>query len=301
MCGFKYSEVMISATINLYFLSVNQRLKNRRLQILNQLLYSQSLQRIFNMKIVIKTLQGKQLPLEVEETYTIRQTKEKIEEEHKMQADSQKLIAYGKVLEDDNKSLKDYQIKEGDFLVVMVSKPKPVAKPAEVAQAQPAAQAQAQPAPSQPAQQPVPQAAAQANPAPTTSAAGGQPASALTPEMEVAVNDLVMLTGRSKDDCTLALRAAQGVPDIAYFACDKNEEMAANFLFESGGDDEDAVMQRTIAESAAQAQAQQQPAAQANPNPNPNPNPSGSGDQQQQQPPSEGGDKKPDDDDSSLA
>jgi XPC-binding domain len=34
--------------------------------------------------------------------------------------------------------------------------------------------------------------------------------------MEVAVNDLVMLTGRSKEDCTLALRAAQGVPDIAY-------------------------------------------------------------------------------------
>lgn len=33
-----------------------------------------------------------------------------------------KLIAYGKVLEDDNKSLKDYSIKEGDFLVVMVAK-----------------------------------------------------------------------------------------------------------------------------------------------------------------------------------
>ena len=54
--------------------------------------------------------------------YQIRQTKEKIEQEHKMQADSQKLIAYGKVLEDDSKSLKDYSIKEGDFLVVMVSK-----------------------------------------------------------------------------------------------------------------------------------------------------------------------------------
>jgi Ubiquitin family len=39
-----------------------------------------------------------------------------------MPADSQKLIAYGKVLEDDNKTLKDYSIKEGDFLVVMVSK-----------------------------------------------------------------------------------------------------------------------------------------------------------------------------------
>jgi hypothetical protein len=51
--------------------------------------------------------------------------KKKIEEEHKMQADSMKLIAYGKVMEDDSKSLKDYSIKEGDFMVVMVSKAKP--------------------------------------------------------------------------------------------------------------------------------------------------------------------------------
>ena len=52
----------------------------------------------------------------------MRQTKEKIEEEHKMAADQQKLIAYGKVLEEENKTLKEYSIKEGDFLVVMVSK-----------------------------------------------------------------------------------------------------------------------------------------------------------------------------------
>jgi hypothetical protein len=39
-----------------------------------------------------------------------------------MAADSMKLIAYGKVLEDDSKSLKDYAIKEGDFLVVMIAK-----------------------------------------------------------------------------------------------------------------------------------------------------------------------------------
>jgi Ubiquitin family len=50
--------------------------------------------------------------------------KQKIEVEHKMQADLMKLIAYGKVMEDDTKTLKDYSIKEGDFIVVMISKVK---------------------------------------------------------------------------------------------------------------------------------------------------------------------------------
>ncbi len=48
--------------------------------------------------------------------------KQKIQAEHGMQADLMKLIAYGKVMEDDNKNLKEYSIKEGDFLVVMISK-----------------------------------------------------------------------------------------------------------------------------------------------------------------------------------
>jgi len=39
-----------------------------------------------------------------------------------MQADLMKLIAYGKVMEDDTKTLEGYSIKEGDFLVVMISK-----------------------------------------------------------------------------------------------------------------------------------------------------------------------------------
>jgi hypothetical protein len=34
----------------------------------------------------------------------------------------QKLIAYGKVMDDNAKTLADYSIKEGDFLVVMVAK-----------------------------------------------------------------------------------------------------------------------------------------------------------------------------------
>jgi hypothetical protein len=33
-----------------------------------------------------------------------------------------KLIAYGKMLDDDNKTLKDFNLKENDHVVVMVSK-----------------------------------------------------------------------------------------------------------------------------------------------------------------------------------
>ena len=37
-----------------------------------------------------------------------------------MPAESQKLIAYGKVMDDLDKTLKDYKIQEGGFIVVMV-------------------------------------------------------------------------------------------------------------------------------------------------------------------------------------
>lgn len=99
------------------------------------------------MKIIIKTLKGQQLPLEVEEdlkvgfssqlkhTGRIRSIKEinllymqisdlkqKIDEEHKMPAESQKLIAYGKVMDNPDSTLKDYKIADGGFIVVMMQK-----------------------------------------------------------------------------------------------------------------------------------------------------------------------------------
>ena len=50
------------------------------------------------INISIKTLQGKQLPLSVAPTATIKEVKDLIEKEHSMPADQLKLIAYGKVL-----------------------------------------------------------------------------------------------------------------------------------------------------------------------------------------------------------
>ena len=60
---------------------------------------------------------------------------------------------------------------------------------------------------------------------------------AVSPEDMAAINRLAEL-GFPKS------RAAE-----AFFACDKNEEFAANFLFEAGAEDEDVATQNAIAAS----------------------------------------------------
>ena len=54
--------------------------------------------------------------------------KETIEKEHKLVAETLKLIAYGKVLDSDEKKTTDHNLKDGDFIVAMVQKNKPPKK-----------------------------------------------------------------------------------------------------------------------------------------------------------------------------
>jgi len=83
------------------------------------------------MLITFKTLQLQSFKIEVNEDDLIRAVKEKIEEEKgkDFPADGQKLIYAGKIL-DDKLAIKDYNIEPTkNFVVVMVTKPKPQTAP----------------------------------------------------------------------------------------------------------------------------------------------------------------------------
>ncbi|RLN49193.1 hypothetical protein BBJ29_003707 [Phytophthora kernoviae] len=75
------------------------------------------------MKLTVKTLQGVAFPLDAELTDTVVEVKQKIEGLQTFPVAQQKLIHAGKVLKDDS-TLAEYNVKENDFLVVMVTKPK---------------------------------------------------------------------------------------------------------------------------------------------------------------------------------
>ena len=81
------------------------------------------------MKVVVKTISGKLMPITIEPEFTIRQIKEQIEKEHSLAADTLKLIAFGKVLDNDARLASEVPLKENDNIVAMIQKAKPV-KPA---------------------------------------------------------------------------------------------------------------------------------------------------------------------------
>lgn len=73
------------------------------------------------MKLLFKSLAGGNFHLDVEVTDTVAKVKQSIQASQGHATELQKLIHSGKILSDD-KTLGDYEIKEKDFIVVMVSK-----------------------------------------------------------------------------------------------------------------------------------------------------------------------------------
>ncbi|KAF8993725.1 hypothetical protein BDQ17DRAFT_1368040 [Cyathus striatus] len=75
------------------------------------------------MKITVKTTQQKVFQVDVEPADTVAALKQKIQESQGHSTTLQKIIYSGKILSDD-KTIESCGIKEKDFLVLMVSKPK---------------------------------------------------------------------------------------------------------------------------------------------------------------------------------
>lgn len=167
------------------------------------------------MKISIKTLKGEQFHVEVNETDTVSEVKERIATERSdLPAGRQKLIHAGKVLKDTT-VFSETGVSENDFIVCMVTKeaakPKtpaaatsaaaaPAAAPAGAASATAAAPATVAPTPA---------ATPQAAPAPTPAAPPAQPP--VSPEALRQLMDM----GFPEAECTNALRAANGNGDLA--------------------------------------------------------------------------------------
>ncbi|KAJ2587936.1 UV excision repair protein rad23, partial [Coemansia sp. RSA 1797] len=118
------------------------------------------------MNIKLKTLQQKEFQVEVESADSIKTVKEKVEKSQGFPATTQKLIFSGKILSDDQ-TIGGIKIKESDFIVVMTTKPKAVAKPKPEA-ATPASSAQPQAQVAAPAAQRTGSAAAGNNAEPAT-------------------------------------------------------------------------------------------------------------------------------------
>ncbi|KAI0314923.1 hypothetical protein OF83DRAFT_1134570 [Amylostereum chailletii] len=171
------------------------------------------------MKVTIKTLQQKVFTVDTEDTDTILDLKNKIQESQKHPVDNQKIIFSGKVLADD-KIVASCNIKEKDFLVLMVSKPKATPAPAPPTVPEPPApvdEPMPDSAPLPTAPTPTTTTPAEPTPAPTTStpAAFGDMGAFVSGDALQTTIQNMMEMGFEREQVTRALRASFNNPDRA--------------------------------------------------------------------------------------
>ncbi|KAK1923025.1 putative uv excision repair protein rhp23 [Papiliotrema laurentii] len=180
------------------------------------------------VKITFKTVQNKLFTIEANDTESVGEIKKKIQESQTFPAENQKLIYSGKIL-NDTATVGSLNIKEKDFIVVMVSKPKaapavstptpaPAASAPTPATPTPAAAAPAPAASSEPqpsAETAAPASSEAAAPVPATQTSSALGGSFLAgPQLQQAIEGMVEM-GFERDQVMRALRASFNNPDRA--------------------------------------------------------------------------------------
>ncbi|ORY29622.1 hypothetical protein BCR39DRAFT_531228 [Naematelia encephala] len=181
------------------------------------------------VKITFKTVQNKLFTVDAEESETVGDLKKKIQETQTFPAENQKLIYSGKIL-NDQATVSSLKIKEKDFLVVMVSKPKaapapapaptPAPAPAPVAP-EPVAEPTAAPAEATASSSTAPAATSETSTAPPAEPATESAPSGLTqgsflagPALQQAISGMVEM-GFEREQVMRALKASFNNPDRA--------------------------------------------------------------------------------------
>uniref|UniRef100_H3G763 UV excision repair protein RAD23 n=1 Tax=Phytophthora ramorum TaxID=164328 RepID=H3G763_PHYRM len=209
------------------------------------------------MKLTVKTLQGVAFSLDAELTDAVSAVKQKIEQLQSFPASQQKLIHAGKVLKDDS-TLAEYNVKENDFLVVMVTKPKAAAKPSAASTATAAstsAGAVAAPAPAAPAAAPAaaPSTSSASSSSSATAPAVSTPSAAPATTAASSSGDGSGLVAGEQMSATVQQLVDMGFPEdqvrSALRAAFNNPERAVEYLM-SGIPEQPAAPPQTAAPSA---------------------------------------------------